>query len=235
MRRIAVLILAAGDSSRLGEPKQLLRFRGRSLIRTAARAALESDCRPVVAVLGSRAERVQVELNDLPVTTAVNRYWQAGMNSSILAGLQVLAGDVCGAIIMLCDQPFVSAQLLNQLASIHLTTGSGIVASEFGGTLGVPAFFSREHFLELAALSQSEGARSVILKHRGRARRVLFPEGAFDIDTYEDYLAALKFESAQPPPRAFTSCTLATIRRPSNSAAPREVRSRVRSESTTSR
>src|SRR5580692_2476743 len=109
--RVALILLAAGPSTRLGQPKQLLPFRGRSLLRHAAETALASSCRPVVVVLGASAERMKSELTDLPVMIAVNSGWESGMGSSIRAGLEALTNGknadagVGAVVIMVCDQP----------------------------------------------------------------------------------------------------------------------------------
>jgi len=183
------MILAAGASTRLGRPKQLLPFRGRTLLRHAAETALASLCRPVVVVLGAFAERLNLELAGLPVTVAMNPQWNEGMSSSIRAGLKALAPDRDGpdaVVIMLCDQPLISAQFLDRLVAVRQTSGKGIVAAEYGGEAGVPALFSRAYFPELAALSGSRGAKPVIARHANDAERIPLPEAALDIDRQED-------------------------------------------------
>ncbi|MDB6068378.1 MAG: 4-diphosphocytidyl-2C-methyl-D-erythritol synthase [Pedosphaera sp.] len=187
------MILAAGGSTRLGRPKQLLPFRGRSLLRHAAETALESVCRPVVVVLGAKAERLEAELNGLAVKVVNNPEWVSGMGSSIWAGLEAmgLAGDgevdTNGVVIMLCDQPLISARRLDELVAAQSVCAKGIVAAEYGGTTGVPALFSRKYNGELAGLGAAEGAKRIILEHADDVERVYCPEGAIDIDTEADY------------------------------------------------
>jgi molybdenum cofactor cytidylyltransferase len=183
------MILAAGASTRLGRPKQLLAFRGRTLLRHAAETARASLCRPVVVVLGAFAERLNRELAGLPVTVAMNPQWNEGMSSSIRAGLKALAPEREGpdaVVIMLCDQPLVSAQFLDRLVAVRQTSGKGIVAAEYGGEAGVPALFSRAYFPELAALSGCRGAKPVIARHAKYTERIPLPEAALDIDRQED-------------------------------------------------
>jgi molybdenum cofactor cytidylyltransferase len=185
----ALMILAAGASTRLGRPKQLLPFRGRSLLRHAAETALASVCRPVVVVLGAFAERLHGELSGLAVTVAINPRWQEGMSSSIRAGLKALAPKGAGpkaVLIMLCDQPLVSAQFLDRLVAVHQSSGRGIIAAEYGGQAGVPALFSRAYYAELAALRGSRGAKPVIVKYAKDAERIPLPEAALDIDREKD-------------------------------------------------
>ncbi|HYV10701.1 MAG TPA: nucleotidyltransferase family protein [Pyrinomonadaceae bacterium] len=182
---IGAIVLAAGGSSRLGVPKQLLEFHGESLVRRAAKAALESVCDRVVIVIGNHAQLMRQEIGDLPVSVVENKIWQSGISSSIRAGLEKLSSQG-GIVITLCDQPFVTAALLTELISTHCKTRRPIVASTYGTTRGVPAFFAPELFSELASLTKDEGARRIIALHPEKVATVEFPRGAIDIDTTED-------------------------------------------------
>ena len=189
---ISAIVLAAGGSSRLGKPKQLLTYRGETLIRQAAKTALDSVCDQVVVVVGSYAQQVRRELDDLPVSVVQNENWQSGISSSIRAGVEeVLLGDPDGGVIMLCDQPFVTADVLNALVSTHYKTHRAIVASTYGETRGVPAFFSRELFTELTSLAADEGARRIIAAHPENLATITFPQGAIDVDTPQDHAQLL--------------------------------------------
>lgn len=192
MKQVGLILLAAGGSRRLGSPKQLVTdAEGRSLVRRAAETALGCACRPIVVVLGASAEAVEAELVGLPVTVTVNPDWQAGLASSLKAGLSALteAHTLDAAVVMLCDQPQVTSALLDSLLTAYADTGHALVASEYGGALGVPALFSRTLFGALASLTGDEGARQVIKNYAGPSTRVPFPEGVFDIDTPLDALA----------------------------------------------
>ena len=189
--RIAIVLLAAGASTRMGSPKQLLTYEGKTLVRRAVETALASVCRPVVVVLGANAFAVGAEL-ELPVIVTRNREWETGMGSSIRAGLEaVLAanGDVDAVVVMLCDQPFVTAELIDTLIERGRETGKTIVGTEYRGTRGVPAFFARELFAELCALRGHEGARQIIRSHPDDTAVVPFVGAAIDIDTPQDYEA----------------------------------------------
>ena len=189
--RVGLIILAAGGSTRLAAPKQLLPVGGRSFLRHAADTALASVCRPVVVVLGAKAEELQTELAGLDVTIVNNTQWQRGLGSSIRAGMAAIEAASCEAVaIMLCDQPLVSAQLLNRLVE----TKAGVAAAEYGGTVGVPALFTAEFFAELTALPGDTGAKGLLLRHAARIARVPFPEAALDIDTPEDYQRFRNYE-----------------------------------------
>jgi len=182
---IGAIVLAAGGSSRLGTPKQLLTFRGETLVRRAAKAALESFCERVVVVVGNHAQRMRQEIGDLPVLVVENEDWQSGISSSIRAGLEEISSQD-GVVITLCDQPFMTAAVLNELISTHCKTRRAIVASTYGTTRGVPAFFAAELFNELLSLTKDEGARRIIASHPEKVATVNFPQGVIDIDTAED-------------------------------------------------
>jgi molybdenum cofactor cytidylyltransferase len=140
-----------------------------------------------VAVLGASADRISEELNGLPVTLALNAHWNEGIGSSIRAGLAALAPAPPGAVvIMLCDQPLVPAQFLDRLVAVHLSTGKGIVAAEYGDGVGVPALFDRAYFPDLAALRGSQGAKPLLFKYASHLARIPLPEAAFDVDREED-------------------------------------------------
>ena len=191
---IGIILLAAGASVRLGEAKQLLKFGNQTLLRRSAETALKvSDC--VVVTLGARSEILQREIDDLPLKIAENEYWEKGMGGSLKIGLEKLFEadeNLEGVIITVCDQPFVSADLLEKLITKYEETKALIVACEYENTLGVPALFSAKLFPELLALEFSHGAKTLIKKHREQVVSVEFPEGAFDIDTPEDYQKLLQ-------------------------------------------
>jgi molybdenum cofactor cytidylyltransferase len=187
---VGLIILAAGASTRMGTPKQLLAYRGCTLIRHMAEVAIASVCQPVAVVLGAYAERITPEVSQLPVQIVENQQWAEGMSSSIRVGLeaQLAMNQNLGAVaIALCDQPFVSSQTLDRIVEAYYSTGKPIIASEYVGTLGVPVLFSRTLFSELMALKSNEGAKQLIKKHIPEVFSVPFPEGSIDIDTPEDY------------------------------------------------
>ena len=185
---VAAVILAAGASSRMGSPKQTLRYRGESLLRRAALAALGAGCRPVVVVTGAHAELSRRELEGLGVREVFNPYWETGMASSVRAGVEALAGaDADGVVLMLCDQPHVTAEVISGLVAAHRATPRSVVASAYGGGFGVPALFGRTLFAELAQLEGAAGARQVIKRHASEAHFLPFPGGETDVDTPDDF------------------------------------------------
>lgn len=193
--QIGTVILAAGESARMGQLKQLLTYHGVTLLRRTAETALALGCGPVVVVLGAHAGIVRPTLSGLPVLAVENPDWRDGMATSLCAGLrEILRADpaVEGVLVLLCDQPLVSATALCLLLETNRANPCLIVAAEYAGTLGVPALFARPLFAELLALTGKEGARSVIQKHRSDAAGVPMPDAAIDVDTATDF-AALPF------------------------------------------
>jgi molybdenum cofactor cytidylyltransferase len=192
---IGIIVLAAGESSRMGEPKQLLRVAGETLLARAVRAALETPCRPVVVVLGARADAMRDAVGATEVRVVVNPAWAEGMSSSIRCGLRSLAAidEVEAVILLLCDQPFVTSEVIGRLVAAYHAPQTLLVAAEYEAagerTRGVPALFTRRLFPELLALRGAEGARRLIRRHIDEATLVAVPEAAFDIDTPANYLA----------------------------------------------
>jgi len=189
-RGAALVLLAAGGSTRMGQPKQLLSYRGASLLRHAALTAMASQCRPVCIVLGHDADRLEREIADLPVVIAANHTWATGMTSSIRTGLETVleaAPDISAVLLTLCDQPLVTAELLDRLVHEWRTTGRSIVACDYGEGHGVPALFARPWFGELARLTGDVGAKSILRTHAAQVGLVPFPGGAIDVDSPADH------------------------------------------------
>jgi molybdenum cofactor cytidylyltransferase len=183
---VGVVLLAAGSSSRLGRPKQLLVHGGKTLVRRAAEAAVAAQCGPVVVVLGAQAQAVASELAGLPVSTVHNPAWEQGMGSSLRVGLRALDTAVEAALVMLCDQLRVESGHLRALVESFTRTRASIVASGYEGTRGVPALFSRALFPELETLAPDQGARGVIAQDSSRVVEVALTGGGEDVDTTAD-------------------------------------------------
>jgi molybdenum cofactor cytidylyltransferase len=190
IERLCIVVLAAGRSARLGRPKQLLSFVGGSLVQHAVSVALSSGLGPVLVVTGSNREAVESELRGLGVHTCYNPDWEEGMGASIRQGVeaaQELDQDTDGLIFMVCDQPYITASLLQHLLETQHETGQKIVASAYGGIRGTPVLYHRSLFEELKALSGDKGARPVLDRHEGDIATVPFGSGSMDIDTEGDY------------------------------------------------
>ena len=187
---IGLVILAAGASTRMGRPKQLLEYQGSTLIHHAASTAVDSLCEPIVVVLGAYAERIEPEIKSLPVTIAPNPDWRDGMSTSLRVGMETLltlTPKLDALVLMLCDQPFVSTSLINQLVGTYQAGKRTIVACQYAGVVGVPALFGKNFFSLLSTLQGDRGARQVIQQSLATLVSVPFPAGAFDIDTPTDY------------------------------------------------
>ncbi len=197
---IGLILLAAGQSSRMSQPKQLLIYEGQTLLRRALEAAAGSSCHPIAVVVGSEPDAMIPELDttglpqDAQVEIVFNLNWECGMGTSIRAGLQALQHrtELDAVIVTLCDQPMVTSALIETIIAAYREADDCVVASEYGtgsidSGVGVPALFDSSLFPELLAIHPDEGAKRIILKHEDRLGRVLFPGGLVDIDTPADY------------------------------------------------
>lgn len=193
--RHGAVVLAAGGSRRLGRPKQLLELRGEPLVRRAARIAAEAGFAPVIVVVGAEADAVGAALAGGSFAVVANEGWESGVASSIRRGIEALRamrGDVEGALLATCDQPLVGPGHLAALAAAASSGAKAIAASSYGGTVGVPALFSRAIFDELLALEGDRGAKRVIARDEGRVACVEVPEGERDVDTEADWSALVE-------------------------------------------
>jgi molybdenum cofactor cytidylyltransferase len=188
--RTGVIILAAGSSSRLGQPKQLLEFKGKTLLEIAVEAAQNSLADSSVIVLGANADLIVEKILHTKVDRVVNENWENGMASSMQKGLKYLMqnSDNDQIILMLSDQPFVDSKILNLLIENKLNTNSEIIACRYKETFGVPVLFTKKYFPELLSLTGNEGAKKLVMAHQDDLYAIDFPKGAIDIDTLEDYL-----------------------------------------------
>ena len=210
MTRMAALVLAAGGSSRLGEPKQLVRFHGETLMERAIRLAREAGASPVFVVLGADYERMLQALNESPqvsepaVRILINKAWRSGMASSLRLGAS--AAERVGAddlLVLGCDQPAVTAQHLQALCAA--SKREHVVASYYWQRRGIPALFPAFAFHALQDLSGDTGARELLQNEA--VLTVPLPAGEFDVDTPEDLerLRAIEMDSLVPENRENTS------------------------------
>ena len=189
---VALLLLAAGASTRMGQPKQLLSYRGRTLLRHAAETAVATGCAPVVLVTGALHEALAAEVADLPIQVVHNPDWQTGMASSIRAGLAAAAAAQPTAyLIMLSDQPLVAPELLLRMIAQQQQTQAPALAAAYGDTLGVPAVFDHSMLPALHRLEGAQGANRLIKSLGPAVGQVAFPGGVIDVDTPEQYAALL--------------------------------------------
>ena len=188
--KCAAVILAAGASSRLGEPKQLVRLAGEErLLERALRIAAEAGCEPVVVVLGAIAEQIAAECRLTQARVVINPDWREGMGSSLRVGIAAIAG-ADRAIVMTCDQPAVTAEHLQELMRLGHAEA---VASGYDGRCGVPACFPSTMFPELMELTGDAGARMLLAS----ALVVDLPGGGMDVDTPETLAEARRHYVAE--------------------------------------
>ncbi len=184
--KVAAVILAAGESARLGRPKQLLAYRGRSLLRHVVECADAGGCSPLIVVLGARDQEILHEIESTPALPVINRDWKAGMHSSIRAGIERLPPDARAALLLTCDQPRITPEIVRSLCERFDGRAGRMVACAYAKTVGIPALFERSLFAELCALEGPGGARSVLQAHPNELLRVPWPDGAVDVDRARD-------------------------------------------------
>ena len=183
-----IIILAAGSSSRLGQPKQNLVYKGKTLLQRAIETAMASVCEPVVVVLGAHTELIKPTITSYRVEIVENATWIEGMASSVRAGVKRILQinpEVQSIILILCDQPFVDTYILNMLVAAK--TKEGICACAYNDTIGPPVLFDAAYFDELLGLSGNDGAKKVMQNHIEKTKRIPFDLGGIDIDTPTDY------------------------------------------------
>ncbi len=188
--KVGAVVLAAGDSTRFGQSKQLAIFQGEPFVRRIVTAAQDAGCQPIVIVIGANAAQIKPAMLELPVSIVEHAHWSNGLGSSIAMGVKhatTMVPDLDAAILLTCDQPLVNANALGQLIQLHLENGKPIVASAYSETLGVPALFDRSCFGELLRLSGDSGAKGIILARRHDVVAFDFPPAGIDIDTAADY------------------------------------------------
>lgn len=190
MEDYAIIILAAGSSSRMGQVKQLLKVNGKTLLQHTIDEARNILPNAVYVVTGANANTITAELNQPNVHLCYNPDWHEGMATSIKSGLKgVLHTNPAtrGCLISVCDQPFLSTSIFEGLISRHKENPSAIVASAYRDTLGVPALFDRQFFAQLMELKGQDGAKSLLKNSHNQVIQFPFPEGDVDLDTPEDY------------------------------------------------
>lgn len=195
MNSCGIVILAGGASTRLGRPKQLLQYRGKTLLNHAVNEAINAKADAVVVILGKNADLFEGEIDNQEVRVVINKNWKEGMASSVRLGLDTLLKSkpyIDAVILMVCDQPHISSSVLNELITKQQKTTKQIVTCNYGESIGPPALFHKKYFRDLAKLNGDVGARNIIEQNMHDVAMILFPEGNIDIDTEDDYEALKK-------------------------------------------
>ena len=163
---VAGIVLAAGESSRFGQPKQLLDWKGQTFVHAVAKTALDAGLSPVVVVIGANAEQVESAVNDLPVKIVRNEEWKEGQASSIRAGIRALPEQTGASIFLLCDQPQLTTTVLHALVESHATQLQSVLAPMVQDQRANPVLFDRVAFSDLLTLEGDVGGRAIFHKHR---------------------------------------------------------------------
>ncbi len=198
--RVAGIILAAGKSSRMGRTKQLLPFRGQTILECVVDCALASSLQRVIVVLGHQADALEPLLKGRDVTVVINCLYDKGQSTSLKAGLRAVTEEDEAVLFLLGDQPLVTPETINRILTAYETSpASPIVLPVFEGKRGNPVLFSRETFSRLETLSEDQGARPLFEEYAGRILPVPVadPSIHFDIDTEGDYQRLLSLECKQ--------------------------------------
>lgn len=194
---ISLILLAAGESSRLGTPKQLLMFKGNNLMQHTIDMTLTLGMDTFI-VLGAYGEKIQKQVKTYDAKIVENEEWNEGLASSIRKGLEgVLSSnpDTEAVILVLCDQPFLSAEILRQILEKYHDTGLPIIHCHYGEASGPPTLFHRSMFPYLLELKGGQGAKKVVDRFPDQVAFIDFPKGSLDIDTPEDYQQLLNIKN----------------------------------------
>jgi Uncharacterized MobA-related protein len=189
-KNVGIVILAAGASTRMGRPKQLLPLNGQPLLLHTVDEALSTSITHVVVVLGTDPDTYRDLLETYPVGLVINESWKNGLGSSIKAGLKAIrqrAKALDAVLFLVGDQPAIGFEYLSRMIDTYRNTSANLIASGYSDTYGVPALFGAEFFDAIMALNDEDGARRVLEKHEDVLTVLDCPEGAVDIDTPQDY------------------------------------------------
>jgi molybdenum cofactor cytidylyltransferase len=188
MSKTGIIILAAGSSSRMGEPKQLMIYKNKTFLQHIIGEAKNAGLEPVICVTGYQSEVITKSITGMGASIVFNALWPEGMGTGISAGIkQVLLSDVDAVILAVSDQPYVSSDLFGTMVKWKDQSGKGIVACTYAGTLGTPVLFSKDYFSRLQSLNGNQGAKNIVKINLPDVCPVEFEKGNIDIDTKADY------------------------------------------------
>jgi molybdenum cofactor cytidylyltransferase len=186
-KSIGGIILAAGDSSRFGQPKQLLDYHGQPIIRYIAKTALTAGLHPIVVVSGHQADQIEQEIQDLSIIISRNSKWHEGQSTSIVAGIKSLPQDIDAVLFLLGDQPQITVAVIKAAIAHYLITGNLIVITEIQGIRSHPVLFDKTTFKDLLKLKGDIGGRQIFNIHRPSPFPWQDERLLMDIDTPYDY------------------------------------------------
>lgn len=195
IQQCGILIIAAGQSKRLGQPKQLLTYQGKTLLNRLIENVQTAVDLPITLVLGAHSQTIQDQLPNDKINIVVNNEWQEGMGGSIKCGLaQMLQSNpkMDGIMILVCDQPFITGQSIQDLLQLQQAKQLPMAACYYADILGTPALFHQTMFPALLALNGDVGAKKIINSRPQEVVKLHFEQGVVDIDTMEDYQQLMK-------------------------------------------
>ncbi len=196
LERTAGIVLAAGGSTRFGQPKQLLDWRGEPFVRVVAQTALKAGLSPVIVVVGANSEEVEAGIKDLPLTIVRNENWQSGQASSIRAGVKTLPEETGSAIFLLSDQPQIPASVIRALTEMHAAELHPIVAPlVLMEQRANPVLFDRVTFPDLLKLEGDVGGRAIFSKYPVEYLPWHDDQLLLDVDKPEDYQRLIEDET----------------------------------------
>jgi molybdenum cofactor cytidylyltransferase len=192
MNGIGAIILAAGMSKRMGQPKQFLNLHGKPLFLHGVETAVQSGLHPIVIVGGEHIELLKEQIRDLPAEVIHNPNFSQGLSSSLKTGVKAVQDKVSAAFIFLADQPFIPVTVVKRLRESYYTeklNNIKIIRPRYASVPGHPVLFDREIFPELLCIEGDRGAQQVIQKHSAELKFVDFdnPLWGVDIDTPEEW------------------------------------------------
>lgn len=195
---ISAIVLAAGESTRMGFPKLLLQIKGKSLLQHVIDNALQSKVSEVIVVLGADAAKLRREIKQSQVQIIENASYKEGLSSSLKVGLQAISPQAQAVLVLLADQPLVSHAVIDALIDKYEESGSIIVAPVYNGKRGNPVFFDSSLLPELLRVTGDKGGREIIEKHPAQLATVNFESTIIgsDIDSWDDYREVCRFLQA---------------------------------------
>lgn len=194
--KVGIVILAAGESKRMGTAKQLLPIFGVQMLKYLILQAFETNCHPITVVVGANKDKIVPLLKDMPIVIIDNPNWKKGMGDSIKMGMigsYMASKEIEGLLIMTSDMPYVNAETINKMIDLAIQNeDKSIVASKYDKTVGVPVLFKKEKFELLLDLKGNIGARDILKKHKSDIVIHEFENGKIDLDTKEDYFSFIQ-------------------------------------------
>ena len=190
MKGLSILILAAGAARRMNRAKMLLPFAESTILDTIISRAKEINPQRICLVTGFYHQEITEQITDLEIEILYNANWAKGMSASIITGIAYLRQELPkmdSVFILVADQPYISASILQEMIVLQEQSGKGIIAASYAGVIGTPVLFDKSYFSSLENLMGDKGARSILQKYPEDIATVNFPLGEIDIDTEDDY------------------------------------------------